>query len=243
MIIYLTSDPDGHRLSENGPLSTPFSSKNGFRKRLLKDLPKEAKCLMICAFPDAYEENDTSCKVFTKSFEMTGINFKKIDLCDNRNPSLVDSINKYDYVLLFGGYVLLQNEFFRKINLKEKLQGFDGVIMGISAGSMNCANTVYAIPELDEEYLDKNFTKFVPGLGLTDLQIVPHFQFIKTVESNGISLFNDIILEDSIGKKFLAINDGSFVRIEKTKEKTSTEVFGEAYWITEKKIIQFSKDI
>jgi len=46
----------------------------------------------------------------------------------------------YDVVILAGGHAPTQNAFFHKIKLKELLKIFDGIVIGISAGTMNCAD-------------------------------------------------------------------------------------------------------
>ena len=47
-----------------------------------------------------------------------------------------------DLLILAGGHVPTQNRFFQDIALRERLAGFDGVVMGISAGTMNCEELV-----------------------------------------------------------------------------------------------------
>lgn len=47
-----------------------------------------------------------------------------------------------------------QNEFMKQLHLKEKLNGYKGIVIAWSAGSMNCAETVYAAPELEGEAVD-----------------------------------------------------------------------------------------
>ena len=53
----------------------------------------------------------------------------------------------YDVILLGGGHVPTQNKFFKEIRLREKIKDFDGIIIAISAGSMNSADIVYCQPE------------------------------------------------------------------------------------------------
>ena len=44
---------------------------------------------------------------------------------------------------------------------------------------MNCADTVYAGPELEGEAIDPLYERWITGLGLTDINIFPHFQSLK----------------------------------------------------------------
>lgn len=41
----------------------------------------------------------------------------------------------------------LKINFFKEIRLREKIKDFDGIIIAISAGSMNSADIVYCQPE------------------------------------------------------------------------------------------------
>ena len=110
--------------------------------------------------------------------------------------------------------------------------GWDGIVMGISAGSMNCADIVYAQPEMPGEAVDPSYQKFIQGLGLTDVNVLPHYQAVKNDWVDGLRLMEDITYPDSIGRAFYAIVDGSFV----LQTEDRKEVRGEAYRIADGKI-------
>lgn len=80
---------------------------------------------------------------------MSGLLINRIIICDKRNENVVGKIAEYDVIILSGGHVSTQNAFFEKIQLKEHIKDFDGILIGISAGSMNSAEIVYAQPELE----------------------------------------------------------------------------------------------
>ena len=44
---------------------------------------------------------------------------------------------------------------------------------------MNCAEIVYAQPEMSGEAVDPNYKRFLKGLNLTKYQIIPHYESIK----------------------------------------------------------------
>ena len=67
----------------------------------------------------------------------------------------------YDVIFLGGGHVPTQNAFFHRIGLREKIRNFDGIVIGISAGSMNSADVVYAQPELPGEAADESYQRFL----------------------------------------------------------------------------------
>ena len=133
----------------------------------------------------------------------------------------------YNVIILSGGHVPTQNTFFQKIGLKDKLNNYDGIVIGISAGTMNCADIVYAHPELDGEAIDSKYQRFIPGLGLTKRMILPHYQMIKDDMLDNLRVFEDIAYPDSIGREFYALNDGSYILSENGIET----LYGEAYRI------------
>ena len=129
-----------------------------------------------------------------------------------------------------------QNRFFREIGLKELLKDFDGIIIGISAGTMNCAEVVYAQPEEAGEAIDPAYEKFIPGLGLTRTMLVPHYQMTKDYMLDGLRLFEDITFGDSYGRKIYVMVDGTYLYIDANGE----ELRGEAYLVQDGKMRQIS---
>ena len=84
--------------------------------------------------------------------------------------------------------------------------------MGISAGSMNCARVVYALPEEDGEATDPRYKRILPGLGLTEVQILPHYYLYKDSLTGGKHAFRDLAMPDSAhGHRFYAFPDGTYL--------------------------------
>ena len=115
---------------------------------------------------------------------------------------------------------------------------FHGIVVAWSAGSMNCADTVYAGPELEGEAIDPLYERWITGLGLTDINIFPHFQSLKDDYLDGLRLIEDITYADSVGHEILAMNDGSYILLEDGK----TTLYGEAYMIKDCQKWQMCKD-
>lgn len=115
----------------------------------------------------------------------------------------------------------------KKIELKEKLIDFHGLLIAWSAGSMNCASNVYAAPELDGEAVDAGFKRWISGLGLTETNLFPHYQTLKDTHLDGLRVMEDITYVDSYTHEILAMNDGSYITIENGTET----LHGEAYRI------------
>ena len=132
-------------------------------------------------------------------------------------------------VFLGGGHVPTENAFFREISLRSAFADWDGIVMGISAGSMNCAEMVYAQPEMPGEASDPSYRRFIQGLGLADFNILPHYQAVKDDYVDGLRLMEDITYRDSFGHRFYALPDGSYF----LQTKDRKEIRGEAYLISE----------
>lgn len=226
MKLFLTSSP-------SGPLDKPnddrlLDESNGF-VAYLRDLWKEdMKGIIISADPDNYDGNDEMCEFFYDCFENSGIPVDYFDCLDHRTFDIsYKEMHDYDIIMLAGGHVPTQNAYFMELELKEKLQDYEGIIIGISAGTMNCADIVYAQPELPGESYDPEYERFIEGLGLTSIQVCPHYQMVKDMILDGRRLYEDITYPDSIDNYFIALVDGSYI----VCDEEETRVFGQAYLI------------
>jgi dipeptidase E len=175
--------------------------------------------------------NDGNVKFVSEEFPKSGFTLQKVDICDDSHRHLVDNICDYDLVLLAGGHVPTESKFFGEINLLDKIKTYDGIVMGISAGTMNQAKVVYAMPELEGESLDPEYKRFIPGLALTHINIIPHFQWLRTVTLDGMNMIEDIAYGDSYGKEFYGVVDGAYVIIENGVHT----LYGEGYLIKDGK--------
>lgn len=224
--VFLTSSPTGDldgRYQVDG-----FDERNDFRENLRAVWPDNARCLMITAAPDAYEQNDEMTDFFANAVIKSGMTLACMDLWDNRTTDFSEEcLHSYQVIFLGGGHVPTQNTFFTDIHLREKIQDFEGIIIGISAGTMNSADVVYAQPELPGEAIDSDYQKFLEGLNLTKTMILPHYQMVKDNMLDGRRLYEDITYGDSMGREFLALPDGSYVMSRDGRET----IHGEAWYI------------
>ena len=118
-----------------------------------------------------------------------------------------------------------QNKFFTEIGLRELLKDFPGVIMGISAGTMNAAEIVYAQPESDGETAP-TFRRFYPGLGLTNIMVCPHYQQVCDWVLDGKRLYGEITEADSQqGYAFHIFPDGTYIY----KDDTEYAIYGKCW--------------
>lgn len=222
MTLFLTSSP-----CVIGAPRCILTPANGFVRRLKEHLPKYPRMLVICADPEDHEMTVRFATDFFIAFREASIPLGGFSVLDGTTADEASFlVTSSDLIVLMGGHVPTQNKFFQQIRLRDLLWNYPGVIMGISAGTMNAASTVYAQPELTGESVDPKYERFIPGLGLTDVNILPHYQQVKDMILDGVGLYEDITLPDSKGRTFYALPDGSYL----LREEDGTEVFyGEVY--------------
>lgn len=237
MIAILTSALGGSYKVNGKRVPTFLLNENGLTDKIKRFWKNDSRVLIISAGPEEFERNDSILYCQREAFAMSGLKAYSFEICDYRNELLVEKINEYDVILLAGGHVPTQNKFFKKIELKQKLENFNGLVIAWSAGSMNCAEIVYAQPELEGEGIDQDYARFISGLGITKKMIIPHFQDVRTDIVDGLRVIEDMAYPDSIGKEFIALNDGSFI-ISLEGDET---LYGEAFLIKDGKQIQICK--
>ena len=232
MICFLTSTIV---LPEEGRLNPA----NHFVDELHKYFPSPCRALFICSDPDSWEETDFYTDATKFAFEQAGFSIADIRSLDGRNEEQADVlVRESNFLILAGGHVPTQNRFFHKIGLGDLLKDFHGIIIGISAGSMNSAENVYAQPEKEGEAIDLTYQRFLPGLNLTKTNLLPHYQENKDDILDGLRIYEDIAYPDSMGRTFYAIPDGSYLFIEECRE----ELRGEAYKVSDGIIRKISSD-
>lgn len=223
----LTSYLGGSMKVDGRRIPIPLMGENGQLDKIKAFWRENSRILLISASPDDYDRNDGMINCFKESFNMSGLSFSLFIMCDSRTEESVERLSEIDVILIAGGHVPTQNEFMERIGLKERLRKYEGLIIAWSAGSMNCAEIVYAGPELEGEAIDPDYQRWVSGIGLTKVNILPHFQSIKEDILDGLRIIEDITYVDSIGHEILALNDGSYIVVDNGTET----LYGEAYSI------------
>lgn len=238
MKIMLTSSLGGATKVNGIRIPSVLNQQNGLLECLKSIWMPNANVLIICADPSDHDKNDSVCNCFKEAFPMSGLSISSIDKCDDRNPNVVNNLESIDVLVLTGGHVPTQNEFMKQLHLRERLRNYNGIIVAWSAGSINCAEIVYAGPDLEGEAIDPLYQRWITGLGLTNINIFPHFQSVKNDYLDGLRLIEDITYEDSIGHEIIALNDGSYIMIDDGK----ATLYGESYMIKDGKQWQICKD-
>ena len=189
-----------------------FTEDNGFLATVRASIPLRPRVLLISAAPDDEAFTESVLSGMSLCIRNSGIDPSEITMLDRRNCGLAAQlVNKAHWIVLCGGHVPTQNRFLHEIGLKELLKGFRGLVMGCSAGSMNCAEMVYSHPELQGEAADPSYKRWLKGLGLTRLQIIPHYHQVRNAVVDGQRLFEDIIFPDSYSHTFYTFPDGGYI--------------------------------
>ena len=220
MVVFITGSP-----FIDGADRALLNPDNQLLDRLYAVLPQNPRVLFVASNP---EDHAGTCQfgadVFC-AFAEAGITFSKYTVLDGTNAvSAKKLVHSSDFIIFAGGHVPTQNAFLNAIRMRQLLRDFDGVVMGISAGSMNLADTVYVQPEEPGES-SPDFRRFAPGLGLTRFQILPHYQKVKDNILDGLRLYEDITFADSMGHSFIVLPDGSYI-YQDDEEQT---LLGEGY--------------
>ncbi|MBO4475469.1 MAG: Type 1 glutamine amidotransferase-like domain-containing protein [Bacteroidales bacterium] len=206
-----------------------FTTDNGFLATVKAELPPKPRILMISAAPDDRAFTDSVLEGMTLCVRNSGIKPSGIVMLDRRNAGrAAELIHRADWVVLCGGHVPTQNRFIHEIGLRRLLEGFQGLVMGCSAGSMNCAGMVYSHPELPGEAADPGYSRWLKGLGLTDIRIIPHYHQVRNFIIDGRRLFEDIIFPDSFNHSFYTFPDGGYI----LSKDGRTSLFGTAWEIS-----------
>lgn len=233
MTVFLTSSPCVYQAPR-----AIINPENCFLVNLFSFLPENPRCLFVASAPDDPDFTDHVAEEMAMAFRLAGLDFSQVETLDRRSQDRAEElIADSDFMVLCGGHVPTQNEFFQEIGLRELVKDYGGVIMGISAGTMNAADRVYLQPE-EEGESSPDFQRFAEGLGLTDINVLPHYQQVKDHMLDGLRLFEDVTYADSMGECFFALVDGSYILIE---EDGTTTLFGEAYCIQNAEIEQIAE--
>ena len=242
MVIFLTSSFIKYQ-PMNTYVPSPIDESNGFGDNLRKYWVPNSRFLIFASDPTDTVMAEHVKRELHDAFSLSGFSLEEIRYFDYQyienyrtqhectpktaaKEALKEALQWADVFFLAGGHVPTENAFMKECNLKELISDneiFDGIFIGLSAGSMNAADEVYLTPECEGESIDPAYVKFSAGLGFTRINLVPHFEHIKTAILDGQSLLKDIIAQDSLNRDIYLIPDGSYFMI----RNGITEFFGD----------------
>ena len=196
--VILTSCLDLYEKDENGnKIVHHFGNVNSILDCLKSHIKNYDNFLFVARGNDDESTEqyfNNTCKSFELTLPFKNYNILNYTTCKNAK----ELIEKADLIFLCGGHLPTQNKFFNEINLKELIKNTNALIVGGSAGSMNCADVVYCPPEVEGESVDPNFNRYMKGLGLTDINILPHYdEFKDYILDKRIALAKKLLTESN----------------------------------------------
>lgn len=221
----LTSYLDTYDKDENGNRKAKnFGNENNILNNIKKYVKKYDNFLFVASDEYDFKSTDIYANVTFESFDLT-LPFKNYNILDSRTEEIADELIKNaDLIFLCGGHLPTQNKFFNRIDLKIKLNNTDAFIIGGSAGAMNMAENVCSIPELEGESTDPKFRRSLKGLGLTNINILPHYDVFKEVILDDKKYIEEIVLSYTYERIIYALNNGSYILVD-----DKNFLYGEAY--------------
>ena len=135
--------------------------------RLKEALTLRRRLVFISAWPEDAARNDADAAGMHGMFAECGMGFGRFAVIDERTTSdgAQRMLREADCVFLMGGNPTAQMQFISQRNLVEPLRSFGGVLLGVSAGSINMARRALDVWESPKPY---------EGLGLTGITIKAH---------------------------------------------------------------------
>ncbi|MCL2851083.1 MAG: Type 1 glutamine amidotransferase-like domain-containing protein [Firmicutes bacterium] len=195
--------------------------------------------IYIANNPNDHTITDERGNLVFQSLKLSGLDFKKQQIIDNRNlDNAKNLILNADLILLAGGKLQCQLDSFTQLNLKELLKTRQNsnkpcLVIGGSAGAMNLCEFAFNFPESKKD-LSKTTNTTTPapdavllnGLGFHNEIIIPHFDYkTKTYgdpndqELAELDLVNNHFIPQSHKHELLAFNDDGYILIRNHKPK------------------------
>ena len=181
-----------------------------FRQKISK---RNKFAFVASEFEKMHEKTDKYFRLFLDMFEAAGICFEEACVVDGRMSvdEAQKAVKEADGVWLSGGDTPTQFRYFQKYGLVTVLKQHAGVIIGMSAGSINMGKTAictFSCGHFKQEIYD--------GLGCADISVEPHFIRSKV---------SDELIELSKEHVIYGLCDNSFIVCSDDK----TEFYGEIY--------------
>ncbi|MBQ6717117.1 MAG: Type 1 glutamine amidotransferase-like domain-containing protein [Clostridia bacterium] len=134
-------------------------------KKLLYD---RESLVFISAWPDRFKQNDEDSEGMHNMFVAEDMSFERFSVIDERTDGKIaqKEIENASCLFLMGGNATAQMDLIRRKGIFDQIRAFKGVILGVSAGSMNMGNPVVDIYESVVPY---------EGFGFAGLTVKSHY--------------------------------------------------------------------
>lgn len=157
---------------------------NGFNDKVSElfqqKIMKRKKFAMVASeFEKMHEKTDEYFHFFLKMFKEKGIDFEEAYVVDGRMTAkeAKKAVEEADVVWLSGGDTPTQFQYLKKYGLDLVIKQHKGVIIGMSAGSINMTETAICTLSCGHEKQE-----IYQGLGCVNISVEPHF--VKNKVSN-----------------------------------------------------------
>ena len=226
MIRILASDIKNYEKKDGVKITHPMSNENGLVDQLKNALKRKKKIVYVASdinsTPDSVESYS---KIIFNSMKMVGITFEEYYILDGTKANKAkEYIKNADLVFLCGGDTYNQHLLFEKMDLKLLLSTYTGIVMGESAGAINMAKYCFNSPE----ELEKSEPIFFEGLGLTSINIEPHFVYNASNFNENEKYQRKAIVDESYNRAIYGQCNGSHVFI---GDDNIATIYGETYLI------------
>ena len=225
MIRFLTSDFKHYHKVDGQKIANSFDNTNGIVDQIKEYLKEKNTILFISADSKDIEKVSLYSQLLFEGLRLSGIEFKNYLILSNKTKiNAKEYVEKADLIFLSGGDTYIQHQFFTEIKLKYLLINFNGLIIGQSAGAINMANSVFNSPENQEQ----SEPIFFDGLGLTNINIEPHFQYDDTNFDDNGKYQRNAIIRESYNRQIYGQCNGSHIIIDENNVAT---IYGDTYLI------------
>lgn len=150
---------------------------NGFPVEIAKSLQqiitkRNAFAFVASEFEKMQEVTDEYFAYFINMFHEQGIHFEKEYVVDGRITfkQAQEAVEKADVIWLSGGNTPVEFKYLKKYGLDKVIKQHQGVIIGLSAGAINMAETAICTLSCQHEKQE-----VYSGLGCVDISVEPHF--------------------------------------------------------------------
>lgn len=229
--LFFTSNTKHYHKINGRMVPNEIDNTNGIVDQIKQLIGGNNAILYIASSPDDSEKVDNYASLIFEGLKASGITFSEYLILDNRTKdNASEYVKRSNVIFLSGGDTYIENEFFKQIHLKELLYDFDGIIIGQSAGSINMAELTYNSPEEGEE----SEPIYFEGLGLSNINIEPHF-VLDTTEFDELQMYQrNHQLEESKRRPIYALCDGAHI----LETDDSITVYGKAFLIKDGSVVQ-----
>ena len=178
------------------------SEQSELFRTLLSELRKFA--FVASEFEKMHEKTDKYFHFFLKMFQESGISFEVTCVVDGRMTAedAQKAVKEADVVWLSGGNTPVEFAYLKKYGLDTVLRQHKGVVIGMSAGSINMAKN--AICTLSCGHAKQEIYE---GLGYVEFSVEPHFVREK-LSDELLELSNEYLIYGLCDDSIIVSKDG-----------------------------------